>query len=1136
MKRVIFSLFLFFSIGSSYAAELNVYASGLRFNSINPETHKASISYILNAPAETIEFQLLDEGSSIVRTIALNDPGHLTKGEHNNVEIDLFGIPSGNYTWAIKATADANTELAQVNDHTENRFNFYSPQGLVVDNHTNSPYFGRIYVAESRTATTGAGRGVKEGIYIFDALLTDVTNQSNASYAGGVSWNEDVTTTKDANGFLYALYGPARMSVDEDGYVYICDNGKSTAINTSGVWRMDPANPTNRFDCMLDVSKRENGGYTRVNSIAVTGSGENRTMYILDWSDNIVKFEIGNNTNVSNRDEIINTQTDGITTAVNTLVRGKEGDFWVFQYRQEANLDKPSVTHYNKNGERDFYINQTNNNSLTSVSYPNRRGNGAVSPDGKYLAFNCNNGLFIYTVTYDANGVPSLSNRQTITTHGTSQDVDAIAFDVAHNLYFASASTEYFYAFALPKLENNHTTPAPASESITIAEVVPHIMAYDLDVEQDGENYIFSFYSNSDATSGKLLFYDNTDTKIAEITINQSISKGNNTFSVHKSEMPKGENMAWKLQLTGADNEAFGIVYQESTPLTRAHAVIDNSPESNYFGRIYISNRGDVNDDTNKGYHIYDYDYSKVITNNLCGRTGFSISGRPTVDAEGYVYWTDYGDTYGGIYVMDPQTLNTSPFFDGNKESSGLWKNGSTEIGSSCSGASIYGSGASTKLFAMNEDGNTLPQNGCVIYDIGKSDGSTAHTWNKAPSKTIAITNNANKDFAIVGCTHGVWLSQSRAKGQNNEEAYSLMFYGNNGTMYYKSNTGIINGSYGAGLAVSADESKLAMVNGDGDILLFDIEWVTVSAQVYRPQITLHTTYRTPYKAISSMHFDHAGNLITMAGNVYEGTDHGAYDMRLVVFSTPTDDNTTIIPARKRLAITTKVTLQDTKNNREILEACSGKIKDATITRSLNAGMYNTLCLPFAVADLTGTCFEGAEILEYTSATIETFGNSRDICLNFEEVTSIEAGVPYLVEPVSDITTMEFSDVTISATTASAITHDGITFQGILHPTLLTANDKSILFLIANNELAWANVDANMNGMRAYFKINEPSLLSARTRAIIKNGANTATNIEPITHEVVGNSAQKVIYNNNLYIIRDNKVYTSQGVEVGFIK
>ena len=87
-----------------------------------------------------------------------------------------------------------------------------------------------------------------------------------------------------------------------------------------------------------------------------------------------------------------------------------------------------------------------------------------MSPDGKYLAFNCNNGLFIYTVTYDANGVPSLSNRQTITTHGTSQDVDAIAFDVAHNLYFASASTEHFYAFALPKAENTHTTPAPASE------------------------------------------------------------------------------------------------------------------------------------------------------------------------------------------------------------------------------------------------------------------------------------------------------------------------------------------------------------------------------------------------------------------------------------------------------------------------------------------------------------------------------------------------------------------------------------------------------------------------------------------------------------------------------------------------
>ena len=435
MKRVIFSLFLFFSIGSSYAAELNVYASGLRFNSINPETHKASISYILNAPAETIEFQLLDEGSAIVHTIALNDTGHLTKGEHNNVEIDLFGIPSGNYTWAIKATADANTELAQVNDHTENRFKFYSPQGLVVDNHTNSPYFGRIYVAESRTATTGNGRAVKEGIYIFDALLTDVTNQDNESYAGEVAWNENNAT--DVNGINSGMYGPARMSVDEDGYVYICDNGRqSDEINTSGVWRMDPANPTNRFDCMLDVSKREKGGYTRVNSIAVTGSGSERSMYILDYSDNIVKYEIGDNTNVSNRVVLINTQKDSIITALNTLIHGKDGDFWVFQYR--ANIDKyPAITHYNASGQRDFYVDNNNNNNLTTASYPNRRGNGAVSPDGKYLAFNCNDGLFIYTVTYDANGVPSLSDRQTITTHGTSKNVDAIAFDVAHNLYFA---------------------------------------------------------------------------------------------------------------------------------------------------------------------------------------------------------------------------------------------------------------------------------------------------------------------------------------------------------------------------------------------------------------------------------------------------------------------------------------------------------------------------------------------------------------------------------------------------------------------------------------------------------------------------------------------------------------------------
>lgn len=171
--------------------------------------------------------------------------------------------------------------------------------------------------------------------------------------------------------------------------------------------------------------------------------------------------------------------------------------------------------------------------------------------------------------------------------------------------------------------------------------------------------------------------------------------------------------------------------------------------------------------------------------------------------------------------------------------------------------------------------------------------------------------------------------------------------------------------------------------------------------------------------------------------------------------------------------------------------------------------------------------------MKYVGANIENDGIDKEIFLNFQEVTNIEAGKPYLVMPTTDITgPMTFEGVTISVTEGSAsTTSDAVTFKGILHPTLLTANDKSILFLIENNNLAWANITNNMNGMRAYFKVNDPSLMSARTRAYIRKSPTMTTNIETTS---IGdkNAAQKILYKENIYIIRNEEIYTIQGTKV----
>ncbi|MBQ9143754.1 MAG: hypothetical protein IJX60_02275, partial [Paludibacteraceae bacterium] len=179
MKRTLLSLILCIAMGISYAAELNIYASGLKLHNISPENRKASISYFLNAQATAVEFQLLDANQSIVHTIALNDPGYLIKGQHNNVEIDLFDIPTGEYSWAIKATATNQTDsITLVNTTAYNHYKFYTPTGIAVDNSTESPYLGRIYVSESREGKTTSewqyNRTAHQGIYIFNPMLDNV--------------------------------------------------------------------------------------------------------------------------------------------------------------------------------------------------------------------------------------------------------------------------------------------------------------------------------------------------------------------------------------------------------------------------------------------------------------------------------------------------------------------------------------------------------------------------------------------------------------------------------------------------------------------------------------------------------------------------------------------------------------------------------------------------------------------------------------------------------------------------------------------------------------------------------------------------------------------------------------------------
>ena len=66
-------------------------------------------------------------------------------------------------------------------------------------------------------------------------------------------------------------------------------------------------------------------------------------------------------------------------------------------------------------------------------------------------------------------------------------------------------------------------------------------------------------------------------------------------------------------------------------------------------------------------------------------------------------------------------------------------------------------------------------------------------------------------------------------------------------------------------------------------------------------------------------------------------------------------------------------------------------LQDFTLNRKRDE--WNTLCLPFNVSDLSGTPLEGATVKELTAPTF----SSGTLTLDFTEVTSIEAGKPYII-------------------------------------------------------------------------------------------------------------------------------------------
>ena len=419
----------------------------------------------------------------------------------------------------------------------------------------------------------------------------------------------------------------------------------------------------------------------------------------------------------------------------------------------------------------------------------------------------------------------------------------------------------------------------------------------------------------------------------------------------------------------------------------------------------------------------------------------------------------------------------------------------------------------------------------------------------------IEDDNTKITDYAIVGTSRGAWVCQLRNEKGNFIDYPSLTFYPSDNitppTIFSEStdpdqpggnfsDNELIHGSFGSAIAVRKDEKLLAMVGGTGNIMLFDIEWSTETT----PILTNKRDYPIvaddgvnvsgwDLPVITTLNFDYAGNVVATLGETYNDSKD---QHQVVIFTLPKTTNHIDVPSRYSQRVPSLVEDDQCAS----IAIANKKYETVEIYRKMQAGMYNTICLPFSINSLKGTLYEGASVVKFVGTEIQKVGGEDVLKLNFQELTfqgadTMQAGVPYLIKPTKDITEPVIVSGVSTCIEAEDIAGMSITpnnslatFHGITSPVEIQ-EDPKILFLVANNRLATASSTGMMMANRAYFELADAQNLPKRS--IISIIQPTLSGIEQI-YNYYSTETYKFLYNGTIVIVRDGVMYDIMGVRI----
>ena len=418
--------------------------------------------------------------------------------------------------------------------------------------------------------------------------------------------------------------------------------------------------------------------------------------------------------------------------------------------------------------------------------------------------------------------------------------------------------------------------------------------AYDLDLvlKDGGPNaYTFTFTASTDVVSANLVFLKADGTEAGKVALS-NVVKGENSVELTAAQIPGTGELNWAVELTGAAIDAMVELTDANAGIYNYYlpqdVAVDNNPESDYFGTIYVAEGTDGASDggsdraktQKRGVFVYNQALEELNPTNV----GY-------LPANAAPLMTDASRQ--AIHRMAVNPVNNQVAFCYNVEgATAVWSMDPANLAGDAT--NLIAGLAITKANALcfDEEGTLY-----VLDNANTSDGGKIVKVVNGELVTIAQNGIWGvQDISIVSDGRGgLWVAQNRWA----VDAYAVLSHVNAaGEVDYKvvagsDDAGLFpndaNASYRGQCAYYAAEDVLAF-GGNKVVTLFQ---VTYDATTGVPSIAKLVSTPTLGGNIDGVAFDYAGDLYALS----------ASSERFYKFAVPTATNTCTTPAKKNLVV-----------------------------------------------------------------------------------------------------------------------------------------------------------------------------------------------------------------------------------------